>query len=102
MNKRQGACLAARALTGYLSETAVHVSVTGVTLLVRNSSCLLLFLLLVEELTFFLVFLHGIQGEDEGVAHLDGDVEVLALAGQCLAMFQTLHCQGLVVCIHHW
>ena len=46
--------------------------------------------------------LHGIQGENKGVAHLIGDVEVFALAGQYLAKIQVLHCQGLALLIHHW
>ena len=36
----------------------------------------------------------GVQGEGEGGAQGEGEVEGLALAGQCLAKGQTLGCQG--------
>ena len=51
--------------------------------LLRNSILRLAFLLCVEGLSFFL-------GEGEVGAHVQGEVESLALGGQCLAKFHAL------------
>ena len=63
--------------------------------LLRNS-----ILLCVEGLSFFLStgsaasqsqsLAPGVQGEGEGGAHVQGEVESLALGGQCLAKFHAL------------
>ena len=53
--------------------------------LLRNSILRLAFLLCVEGLSFFLG-----EGEGEVGAHVQGEVESLALGGQCLAKFHAL------------
>ena len=70
--------------------------------LLRNSILRLAFLLCVEGLSFFLStgsaasqnqsqsLAPGVQGEGEGGAHVQGEVESLALGGQCLAKFHAL------------
>ena len=61
----------------------------------RNSALLRAFLLFVEGLTFFLVRASGETAEGEGGVGIDleGEVEGLAGADQCLAESQALRCQ---------
>ena len=73
--------------------------------LLRNS-----ILLCVEWLSFFLStgsaasqsqsLAPGVQGEGEVGAHVQGEVESLALGGQCLAKFHALGGQGRILFSH--